>query len=61
MYRRPRFLEVLHSIREEMAKQCHYDVGLFAEMVKHGVIPTERVRVVRGKRLPVRSKGEVDR
>ena len=34
MYRRPRFLEILHQIREEMSREVDYDVDLFAEMVR---------------------------
>ena len=39
MYRRPRFLEVLHAIREEMSREVDYDVDLFSEMVRSGVRP----------------------
>jgi len=39
MYRRPRFLEELHAIREEMSRDCDYDVDLFAEMVRSGKQP----------------------
>lgn len=39
MYRRPRFLEELHAIREEMAREVDYDVDLFSEMVRSGVRP----------------------
>ena len=39
MYRRPKFLEVLHAIREEMSREVDYDVDLFAEMVRSGVRP----------------------
>lgn len=39
MYRKPRFLEVLHAIREEMSREADYDVDLFAEMVRTGVQP----------------------
>jgi hypothetical protein len=45
MYRKPRFLEVLHAIREEMSREADYDVDLFAEMVRSGEQPlygTER-------------------
>jgi hypothetical protein len=51
MYRRPRFLEELHAIREEMSRECDYDVDLFAEMVRsnrrpaHG--PARNIRGVR--------------
>lgn len=36
MYRRPKFLEVLLEIRQEMSRQSDYDVDLFAEMVRSG-------------------------
>ena len=39
MYRKPRFLEELHEIREEMSRECDYDVDLFAEMVRSGQRP----------------------
>jgi hypothetical protein len=51
MYRRPRFLEVLHSIREEMSREADYDVDLFAEMVRSGEQPSHGPqRVIRGFR-----------
>jgi hypothetical protein len=51
MYRRPRFLEVLHSIREEMSPDTHKDVDLFAEMVRSGQQPTHGPeRIIRGFR-----------
>jgi len=49
MYRRPRFLEVLHSIREEMSREADYDVDLFAEMVRSGARPAHGPeRIIRG-------------
>ena len=39
MYRKPRFLEVLHTIREEMSREADYDVDLFTEMVRTGARP----------------------
>ena len=39
MYRKPKFLEVLHALREEMSREADYDVELFAEMVRSGVRP----------------------
>ena len=51
MYRKPRFLEELHAIREEMSRECDYDVDLFAEMVRSGQRPRfGAVRNVRGVR-----------
>lgn len=34
MYRRPKFLEILHEIREEMSREADYDMDLFAEMAR---------------------------
>ena len=36
MYRRPKFLEILHEIREEMSREADYDMDLFAEMIRSG-------------------------
>lgn len=36
MYRKPRFLEKLHEIREEMARECDFDAERLAEMVRSG-------------------------
>ena len=55
MYRRPRFLEMLHAIREEMSREADYDVELFAEMARTGARPAHGpARNVRGfrKRAP---------
>jgi hypothetical protein len=49
MYRKPRFLEMLHAIREEMSREADYDVDLFAEMVRSGAQPGHGVeRNIRG-------------
>ncbi len=32
MYRRPKFLEILHEIREKMSREADYDMDLFAQM-----------------------------
>ena len=51
MYRRPKFLEVLHAIREEMSREVDYDVDLFAEMVRSGIKPAYGPeRIIRGIR-----------
>ena len=51
MYRRPKFLEVLHAIREEMSRDVDYDVDLFAEMVRSGAKPKHGPeRIIRGFR-----------
>jgi hypothetical protein len=39
MYRKPKFLEVLHEIREGMSREADYDVDLFAEMIRSGAKP----------------------
>jgi hypothetical protein len=55
MYRRPKFLEVLHTIREEMSREVDYDVDLFAEMVRSGVRPSHGPeRIIRGFRTRAR-------
>ncbi len=36
MYRRPKFLEVLLQIRQEMSREADYDIDLFAEKVRSG-------------------------
>ena len=54
MYRRPKFLEVLHAIREQMSREVDYDVDLFAEMVRSGARPVHGPeRVIRGLRSRV--------
>jgi len=64
MYRRPKFLEVLHAIREEMSREVDYDVDLFAEMVRSGVRPAhgpERIiRGIRTRALRAEVEAEVD-
>ena len=55
MYRKPRFLEELHAIREEMSREADYEVELFAEMVRTGARPQHGpARNIRGfrKRAP---------
>ncbi len=50
MYRRPKFLELLHEIREEMSREADYDMDLFAEMVRSG--QTAKRDAKRKYRLP---------
>lgn len=51
MYRRPKFLEVLHAIREDMSREVDYDVDLFSEMIRSGVRPSHGPeRTIRGVR-----------
>jgi hypothetical protein len=55
VYRRPKFLTVLHKIRETMSREADYDVDLFAEMVRSGSQPKHGPkRNIRGfvKRAP---------
>ncbi|MEK6303849.1 MAG: hypothetical protein AABO41_24360 [Acidobacteriota bacterium] len=61
MYRKPRFLEELHAIREEMSRECDYDVDLFAEMVRSGNRPRfGPARNIRGSRSRAPAAGEQD-
>ncbi len=54
MYRRPKFLEVLLEIRREMAHEADYDVDLFTEIARSGVMPP----VSRRRNLASRSQTE---
>jgi hypothetical protein len=45
MYRRPKFLEILHQIREEMSREADYDVDLFAEMVRSSKSKRQNVAI----------------
>lgn len=63
MYRRPKFLTVLHEIREAMSREADYDVDLFAEMVRSGVRPAYGPkRNIRGfvKRAPRNDESELE-
>ena len=61
MYRKPRFLEELHAIREEMSREADYDVELFAEMVRSGAHPGHGpVRNIRGFRSRAPRAAEPD-
>lgn len=54
MYKRPRFLEELQAIREEMSRECDYDMDLFAEMVRSNQTPNRGpARNIRGVRQHV--------
>jgi hypothetical protein len=55
MYRRPKFLEALHEIREEMSREADYDMDLFAEMVRNGEDSKHE-----GKRLKAKGKNIKD-
>lgn len=51
MYQRPRFLEELHAIREEMSRECDYDMDLFAELARSNQTPNHGpARNIRGLR-----------
>ncbi len=42
MYRRPKFLEILLEIRQEMAREADYDADLFTEMLRAGSFPNDK-------------------
>ncbi|MBI4468640.1 MAG: hypothetical protein HY650_04880 [Acidobacteria bacterium] len=42
MYRKPRFLELLQEIREEMSRECDYDMELFAQRFGNGKATAEK-------------------
>lgn len=59
MYRRPKFLEVLHAIREEMSREADYDVDLFAQMIRSGHAPSVGPeRNIRGFKSRAPRRGE---
>ncbi|MCA1632369.1 MAG: hypothetical protein LC802_01305 [Acidobacteria bacterium] len=59
MYRKPKFLEELHAIREEMSREADYDMELFAEMVRTGRHPSHGpARNIRGFRSRAPRAGE---
>ncbi len=63
MYRKPKFLAVLHQIRETMSREADYDVDLFAEMVRTGAQPEQGPRRnIRGfkKRAPQNDEIQID-
>jgi hypothetical protein len=41
MYRRPKFLEILHEIRQEMARETDYEIDSFARMVRQNEVQDE--------------------
>lgn len=59
MYRKPKFLEELHAIREEMSREADYDIELFAEMVRSGHRPRHGpARNIRGFRTRAPRAGQ---
>ena len=54
MYRKPRFLKVLHAIREQMSREVDYDVDLFAEMVRAAEQPASAP----GRRVRAQKNGK---
>lgn len=61
MYRKPRFLEILHSIREEMSRDADYDVELFTEMVRSNRLPRRGPeRNIRGYRSHAPGRNETE-
>ena len=55
MYRRPKFLEELIRIREEMAREADYDTDLFSELVRSG-----RNTDHKAKKAPGRAEGAIE-
>lgn len=41
MYRRPKFLEVLIEIREQMAREADFDMNRFVELIRNGEFSTD--------------------
>lgn len=43
MYRRPKFLEILLEVREQMSRDSDFDADLFAERVRSGKISDREI------------------
>lgn len=59
MYRRPKFLEILLEIRQEMALEADYDVDLFAEKIRAETAPVAEAidrSSTNGKVQPAKTK-----
>lgn len=41
MYRKPKFLEVLHEIRQRMAREVDYDIDLFTQRLRVRAVKPE--------------------
>ena len=50
MYRRPKFLEELLEIREQMSRDSYYDADLFAEQVRSGKFGVKNQKSEAGKK-----------
>ncbi len=64
MYRRPKFLELLLEVRQQMARDADYDVDLFAEMIRSGSISqkgdAEGSDVMDSERITSARRGNTD-
>ena len=60
MYRRSKFIETLHEIRQEMAAEADYDTVLFAEMVRSGEFADASKSHSMKERPPTASDDEVE-
>ncbi len=64
MYRRPKFLELLLEVRQQMARDADYDVDLFAEMIRSGSISqkgdAEGSDVMDSERITSAMRGNTD-
>jgi hypothetical protein len=61
MYRKPKFLEVLHAVREQMARECDYDMDLFIQMIRRTSAPQENPSEVVPSEPPLSRKAKVKR
>ncbi len=58
MYRRPKFLEILLEIRQEMALEADYDVVQFVQSARNGESPGD-LKDLTGPEVP--ATGEADK
>ncbi|MBI3950273.1 MAG: hypothetical protein HY314_07450 [Acidobacteria bacterium] len=56
MYQRPKFLKVLHEIRQQMARECDYDVDLFVQRLRVEPVRSELATKSVSKASPLRPR-----
>ena len=61
LYRRPKFLEVLLEIRDEMAREADYDVDLFVERARSTAVAARPSEADPNPEEPKRKKSVVER
>ncbi len=50
MYRRPKFLEILLEIREEMSCEAEFDIGLFVENTFSAKVKKDKISKIKNRK-----------